>query len=66
MIPLILVVILLLVVLGSIGMGMIIIYHFKRLGMRDDDNVRRFLLIFKLGGLIIVAASVFLLFLVII
>ena len=63
MVFLILVITLLLVILGSVGMGVVIIYHFKRLGIENDDNVKRFLSVFKIGGLIIIALSVLLLFL---
>lgn len=63
MVFLILVITLLLVILGSVGMGVVIIYHFKRLGIENDDNVKRFLSVFKIGGLIVIALSVLLLFL---
>ena len=66
MISLVLAIILLLVILASIGMGMVVIYHFRRLGMKDDPNVKKFMLIFEVGGVIIIAVNILLLFLVVI
>jgi|GEM_PF-2468313 len=62
MIPLIIGIILLLFILGAVGMGMVIIYHFRRLGLKQDPNVKRFLLVFEVGGVIIIAVNVFLFF----
>jgi len=66
MLALILAIILFLVVAGSVVMGLVIIYHFRRLGMKEDPNVKRFLRIFEIGGLIIVAINIILFFFAII
>ena len=66
MLALILAIILFLVVAGSVAMGLVIVYHFRRLGMKEDPNVKRFLRIFEIGGLIIVAINIILFFFIII
>jgi len=66
MLALILAIILFLVVAGSVAMGLVIVYHFRRLGMKEDPNVKRFLRIFEIGGLIIVAINIILFFFAII
>jgi hypothetical protein len=66
MIALILAIILVLVILGSIGMGMVIIYHFRRLGMKEDPNAKKFLRIFEIGGVLIIAINILLFFFVVI
>lgn len=59
-------IILIVVILGSLGMGVVIIYHFKLLGMKEDPNVRKILRIFEIGGLIIIAINIILFLFIII
>lgn len=66
MIAFLLAIALLLIVAGAAVMGLVIVYHFRRLGMKDDPNIKKFLLIFEIGGAVIVAANVLLLFLIVI
>ena len=47
-------------------MGVVIIYHFKLLGMKEDPNVRKILRIFEIGGLIIIAINIILFLFIII
>jgi len=65
MIHAILIIALLVVVLVSLAMGFVIIYHFRRLGTKDDPAVKKILLIFEIGGLAIIAANLLLFFFVI-
>jgi len=65
MILLIITIISFLVILSSVIMGLVVIYHFNRLGLQQDPNVKKFLHIFKVGGLTIIAVTVFLFFYII-
>lgn len=63
---LVLAIVSLLVILLSIAVGIVVIYHFSRFGIKNDANVKRFLKIFKIGGGIIVFLNLVLLILLIV
>ncbi len=54
-----------LVILLSVLIGMIVIYHFRRFGIKDDANVKRFLNAFEIGSGVIIALNLVLLFLIV-
>lgn len=55
-----------LVVLVSFVIGIIIIYHFKHFGIKNDKNIEYFLKVFRLGGGIILLFNLIFLLLLII
>lgn len=55
----------LLVILASVATGLVIVYHFKRFGIKNDLNVKRFLNIFEIGGGIIIVFNLILLFFIV-
>lgn len=42
--------------------GVVIIYHFKRFGIKDDPNIKKILNIFKIGALLLIGLNITLLF----
>lgn len=61
MIFLILVLISLLVILPLVGVSLAILYHFKRFGIEEDPNTKKFLNIFKIGLAILIGLNIILL-----
>lgn len=50
-------------VLLSVVIGAIIIYHFKRFGIKDDPNIKKILNTFLIGTFFLIGVNIILLFL---
>ncbi|KPJ57226.1 hypothetical protein AMJ49_01275 [Parcubacteria bacterium DG_74_2] len=59
MLDFILIFLFLVVIVFSLVLGIIIIYHFKRFGIEADPNTKKLLNIFKFGMIILILLSFF-------